>query len=344
MPSPAENKARKREPKGRYGHGWGYAWPSDRRILYNRASARPDGKPWSERKALVWWDAEQKKWTGHDNPDFTEDKAPDYRPEEDAKGDDAIAGDKPFIMHPDGVGWIWVSSGLKDGPLPTHFESLESVIANPLYPEHRTNPPADKKERPDNVYAFASGDERFPYLLSTYRLTEHHTGGGMSPYLPHLVELQPELFAEISPQFADEIGVRTASSSRITTMRGIIEARTLVTERNKPLTIEGKISHTDLLALSVRLQRPGYRRRAQRSCCQFPRSPTCASWRRRHWCATRIRDAYREDRKSVENLETRPAEAGMSTTAFLTDSTLCIGCKACEVACKEWNQLGRGRL
>ena len=67
MPSPDENKARKREPKGRYGHGWGYAWPSDRRILYNRASARPDGKPWSERKALVWWDAEQKKWTGHDH-------------------------------------------------------------------------------------------------------------------------------------------------------------------------------------------------------------------------------------------------------------------------------------
>ena len=243
MPSPDENKARKREPKGRYGHGWGYAWPSDRRILYNRASARPDGKPWSERKALVWWDADQKKWTGHDHPDFTEDKAPDYRPKKGAKGDDAIAGDKPFIMHPDGVGWIWVSSGLKDGPLPTHYEPLESIVGNPLHPEHGTNPAADKKERPDNAYAFASGDERFPYLLSTYRLTEHHTGGGMSRYLPHLAELQPELFAEISPQLAEEIGVRTGELLTITTMRGIIEARALITERNKPLVIDGKIRH-----------------------------------------------------------------------------------------------------
>ena len=120
--------------------------------------------------------------------------------EKGAKGDDAIAGDKPFIMHPDGVGWIWVSSGLKDGPLPTHYEPLESIVTNPLYPEHSTNPAADKKERADNAYAFPAGDERFPYLLSTYRLTEHHTGGGMSRYLPHLAELQPELFAEISPQ------------------------------------------------------------------------------------------------------------------------------------------------
>jgi formate dehydrogenase major subunit len=244
MPSPTENKARKREPKGRYGHGWGYAWPSDRRILYNRASARPDGKPWSERKALVWWDAEQKKWTGHDTPDFTQDKAPDYRPEKDAKGDDAIAGDKPFIMHPDGVGWIWVSSGLKDGPLPTHYEPLESIVTNPLYPEHSTNPPADKKERPDNAYAFPGGDERFPYLLSTYRLTEHHTGGGMSRYLPHLAELQPELFAEISPQLAEEIGVTTGEFLTLTTMRGIIEARALVTERNQPLVIDGKTRQT----------------------------------------------------------------------------------------------------
>ena len=244
MPAPAENKARKREPSGRYGHGWGYAWPSDRRILYNRASARPDGKPWSERKALVWWDAEQKKWTGHDQADFTEDKAPDYRPAKGAKGDDAIAGDKPFIMHPDGVGWIWVSSGLKDGPLPTHYEPLESIVANPLYPEHGANPAADKKERPDNAYAFPAGDARFPYLLSTYRLTEHHTGGGMTRYLPHLAELQPELFAEISPQLAEEIGVQCGEFLTITTMRGIIEARTLVTERNQPLTIDGKIRHT----------------------------------------------------------------------------------------------------
>ncbi len=243
MPAPNENKARNRQPKGRYGHGWGYAWPSDRRILYNRASARPDGKPWSERKALVWWDADQKKWTGHDNPDFTQDKAPDYQPAKDAKGDDAIAGDKPFIMHPDGVGWIWVSSGLKDGPLPTHYEPLESLVTNPLYPEHNTNPAADKKERPDNPYGHEQ-DKRFPYILSTYRLTEHHTSGAMSRYLPHLAELQPELFAEISPQLAAEIGVENGDYMVITTMRGIVEARALITERNKPLMINGEMRNT----------------------------------------------------------------------------------------------------
>jgi formate dehydrogenase major subunit len=243
MPAPDENKANQREPHGPYGHGWGYAWPSDRRILYNRASARPDGKPWSERKALVWWDAEQKKWTGHDNPDFTQEKPPDYQPAKDAKGDDAIAGDKPFIMHPDGVGWIWVSSGLKDGPLPAHYEPLESLVTNPLYPEHNTNPAAKKKERPDNAYGLEQ-DARFPYVLSTYRLTEHHTSGAMSRYLPHLAELQPELFAEISPQLAQELDLKNGDYMVITTMRGIVEARALVTERNKPLLINGELRHT----------------------------------------------------------------------------------------------------
>lgn len=244
MPAQDENKARKREPQGRYGHGWGFSWPSDRRILYNRASARPDGKPWSQRKALVWWDEDEKKWTGHDEPDFTETKTPDYRPPKGAQGDEAIAGDKPFIMHPDGAGWIWVSSGLKDGPLPTHYEPLESPVGNALYPEHGTNPAADKKERPDNAYAYPEDDHRFPYVLSTYRLTEHHTSGAMSRYLPHLAELQPELFAEISPQLATEIGVCHGEYLTITTMRGIVEARALITERNRPLKVDGKIRHT----------------------------------------------------------------------------------------------------
>jgi len=242
MPSRDENKARKREPKGRYGHGWGYAWPSDRRILYNRASARPDGQPWSERKKLVWWDKDQNKWTGLDTPDFTETKAPDYRPAKNAMGDDALAGDKPFIMHQDGVGWIWVSSGLKDGPLPTHYEALESLESNPLYPNRTISPVADKKERPDNAYA-SQFDKRFPYILSTYRLTEHHTAGGMSRTLPHLAELQPELFAEISPEFAAELKIEHGSFLTVSTMRGIVEARALVTERIRPLQINGRSVH-----------------------------------------------------------------------------------------------------
>jgi formate dehydrogenase major subunit len=242
MPEPGKNKARGRDPHGRYGHGWGYAWPSDRRILYNRASARPDGKPWSERKKLVWWDENEKKWTGLDTPDFTQEKPPDYKPKKNSKGDDAIAGDQPFIMHPDGVGWIWVSSGLKDGPLPTHYEPLESPLKNPLYASQQHNPPASKKERPDNSYAF-SPDARFPYVLTTYRITEHHTAGGMSRTLSHLSELQPELFCEISPELAHETGIKHGEFATITTPRGIIEARALITPRIPPLLIDGKPMH-----------------------------------------------------------------------------------------------------
>jgi formate dehydrogenase major subunit len=236
-----KNKANAREPKGRYGHGWGYAWPLDRRILYNRASARPDGKPWSERKALVWWDEEKREWVGHDVADFTRGKAPKYKPTADHGGDEAIAGDAPFIMHPDGLAWLWVPSGLKDGPLPTHYEPLESNVRNPLY-EQQTNPAANWMKRPDNQYA-SSPDERFPYVLTTYRLTEHHTAGGMSRTLSHLAELQPELFAEISPELAAEAGVRNGEFVRVATMRGSIRARALVTTRMPSLDINGKRVH-----------------------------------------------------------------------------------------------------
>jgi formate dehydrogenase major subunit len=235
------NRPRQRQSRDALGHGWGFAWPADRRILYNRCSARPDGKPWSERKKLVWWDATEKKWTGLDVPDFALGKPPDYRPPPGAKGDDAIAGDQPFTMHPDGVGWIWVASGLKDGPLPTHYEPLESPVANPLYGQ-QVNPAAHAKEGPDNAYARAL-DPRYPHVLTTYRLTEHHTAGGMSRTLSHLAELQPELFAEISPELAAELGIRNGEFVTITNPRGMVEARALVTPRMKTLVVDGRPVH-----------------------------------------------------------------------------------------------------
>jgi formate dehydrogenase major subunit len=242
FPARGKNMANLREPRDLYGHGWGYAWPSDRRIIYNRASARPDGTPWSERKKLIWWDGRKKEWTGLDNPDFTKDKPPDYRPADDAEGDAALAGDKPFILHPDGVGWIHVSSGLKDGPLPTHYEPLESPFHNPLYPHRDTDPAALKLERPDNAYV-ATADPRFPHVLTTYRLTEHHTAGGMSRTLSHLAELQPELFCEVSPELAREVGLRHGEYATITTIRAIVEARVMVTSRIKPIHVAGRVVH-----------------------------------------------------------------------------------------------------
>jgi formate dehydrogenase major subunit len=242
FPRPGENRARQRNAQGPYGQGWGFAWPADRRILYNRASARPDGRPWSERKRLVWWDEARQEWTGYDTPDFTKTKRPDYKPPEGARGDEALSGDKPFLMHADGLAWIWVPKGLADGPLPAHYEPLESPVENALYPRQATNPVAIKNERPGNTYA-NSPDARFPYVLTTYRLTEHHTAGGMTRFLSHLAELQPELFCEISPELAAERGIGPASWVTIRTARGAIEARALVTRRMRPLRLEGRTVH-----------------------------------------------------------------------------------------------------
>jgi formate dehydrogenase major subunit len=242
FPGQGENRANQRNSRDLWGHGWGFAWPADRRILYNRASAGPDGRPWSERKKLVWWDEQKNEWTGLDVPDFTKTKAPDYQPHEDAEGDDALAGDKPFILHADGVGWIWVPKGLADGPLPTHYESLESPVRNPLYPQQQSNPAVMREERAQNRYA-SSPDERFPYVMSTYRLTEHHTSGAMSRMLPHLAELQPEFFCEISPELAMDRGVENGGWVTLVTPRGIVEARALVTHRMRPLLINGKMVH-----------------------------------------------------------------------------------------------------
>lgn len=235
------NRALRREPEGRYGHGWGFAWPDDRRILYNRASARPDGRPWSEAKRLIWWDEEEGRWTGHDVPDFPADKRPDYQPPDGATGVDAHPGDAPFLLHADGLGWLFAPQGLKDGPLPTHYEPLESPVDNALY-GRQTNPPVYWFPRPDNRI-MSPGDPRFPVVLTTFRLTEHHTAGGMSRFLTHLSELQPEMLCEMSPELAEELSVENGDWVRLGTLRGGIEARALVTRRMRPLHLDGRTVH-----------------------------------------------------------------------------------------------------
>jgi formate dehydrogenase major subunit len=220
---------------------WGWAWPANRRILYNRASADPSGKPWSERKKLVWWDEQEQKWTGHDVPDFEERKPPDYEPPEGAVANDAIHGDHPFIMQADGLGWLFAPSGLVDGPLPTHYEPHESPVQNPLYAQ-QANPARQQFPRKENRY-HRSGSEKFPYAMTSYRLTEHHTAGGMSRGLPHLAELQPEFFCEVSPELAAERGLEHGGWATIVTARTAIEARVMVTDRLKPLQVQGRKIH-----------------------------------------------------------------------------------------------------
>jgi formate dehydrogenase major subunit len=216
---------------------WAWAWPANRRILYNRASADPEGNPWSERKRYVWWDAGQGEWTGLDTPDFKADKEPGYEPPDGASAEDAIAGVHPFIMQADGRAWLFVPQGLEDGPLPTHYEPHESPFENPLYSQ-RANPRRqqnkDLAEDPYNPVADEPGAEVYPYVVTTYRVTEHHTAGGMTRSVPYLAELQPEMFCEVHPDLAREVGLEHGGWATIYTSRSAIEARVLVTERMRP--------------------------------------------------------------------------------------------------------------
>ena len=221
---------------------WGWSWPNNRRILYNRASADTKGRPWSERKKYVWWNPDAKTWEGYDTPDFILDRPPDYRPSEDAKNLERISGIDPFIMNVDGKGWIFAPTGLLDGPLPTHYEPLESAIENPLY-KQQLNPALLEWRRRDNPYHRPFDDPRFPYVLTTYRLTEHHTAGGMSRWLSWLAELQPEMFCEVSPELAEEKGLRNGGWATITTARAQIEARVLVTPRMPALRVGRRTIH-----------------------------------------------------------------------------------------------------
>lgn len=224
---------------------WGWAWPANRRILYNRASADPDGRPWSERKRYVWWDEAQQKWVGEDVPDFEATKPPSYRADPAQGGPAGLAGDDPFVMQADGKGWLFTPKGMLDGPLPTHYEPQESPVRNPLYTQ-QSNPARKVFPRKDNLWSPSAGEpgsEVYPFVFTTYRLTEHHTAGGMSRWLPYLAELQPEFFCEVSPELAAERGLENGGWATIVSARAAIEARVLVTERMTPLVIGGHTIH-----------------------------------------------------------------------------------------------------
>ena len=243
------NQAARRKPQSEQdwvAAEWAWSWPANRRTLYNRASADAEGNPWSERKAYVWWDTEAQRWTGHDVPDMQPDKPPSYRPPEDARGPDGLSGTDAFIMQADGKGWLYTPAGMLDGPLPTHYEPQDSPVANPLYPDQQRNPARsliDDVRNPLHPDPDESGAAVFPFVLTTYRLTEHFTAGGMSRTVPYLAELQPHLFVEVSPELAAERGLEHNGWATVVTARNAIEARVLVTERMTPLHVAGRVVH-----------------------------------------------------------------------------------------------------
>jgi formate dehydrogenase major subunit len=242
-----DNKARSRKPDAPSGPGnhagWAWAWPANRRTMYNRASADPDGKPWSERKKMIWWNADSEEWTGTDIPDFNRKTPPDQRPNYwlRPKGMEALSGADPFIMEADGKCHLFEPSGLKDGPLPTHYEPVESPVRNALH-KQQINPAAKLWPRPGNEYHDPE-DPRFPYVFTTFRLTELHCGGIPTRVMPHTAELQPEAFVEISPELASELGISNLDWTVLSTARGNVDAKALVTTRLRPFIINGKLVH-----------------------------------------------------------------------------------------------------
>ncbi len=243
IPEEGRNLSARRQADNWISPNWGFAWPANRHIMYNRASADLKGAPWSERKKLVFWDQASGKWVSPagEGIDFAPAKAPGSKGKDDGLAFDWLGGDDPFIMRPDGKAWLFAPSGLVDGPLPTHYEPYESPVRNPLY-KQQANPVVKVWHVEGNSYHKVA-DPKYPIVISTYRLTEHYLSGVMSRWLPWLAELMPELFCEISPELANEKGIVHGEFMTIETARGQVQARALVTRRMRPFVIDGKTVH-----------------------------------------------------------------------------------------------------
>jgi formate dehydrogenase major subunit len=203
---------------------WGWSWPANRRVLYNRASCDPSGQPWDPERRQVWWSEAQQKWLGNDVPDFKVDSKP-----ADHMG--------PFIMNPEGVGRIFAPlAAFADGPFPEHYEPVESPIANPLHPNQSNNPVA--KRFHSDLDKYGTVDQGYNIICTTYRLTEHYHYWTKNN--PMNVQLVPEPFVEIPAQLADEMGITGGERVKVSSARGQYIAKAMVTRRIKPMMIDGK--------------------------------------------------------------------------------------------------------
>jgi formate dehydrogenase major subunit len=203
---------------------WAWSWPANRRVMYNRASCDPDGKPWDPARRQVWWNEQQGKWVGNDVPDFKVDSRP-----ADHMG--------PFIMNPEGVGRLFGPlAAFQDGPFPEYYEPIESPIANPLHPGQSTNPVVRRFTTPLDKYG--SPNDGFTVVCTTYRLTEHYHYWTKNN--PMNVELVPEPFVEIPVELADELGLAGGERVKVSSARASYVAKALVTRRIKPMQIDGR--------------------------------------------------------------------------------------------------------
>jgi formate dehydrogenase major subunit len=204
--------------------GWGWSWPANRRVLYNRASCDVEGKPWDASRKQVWWNEDTQKWVGNDVPDFKVDSKP-----KDHMG--------PFIMNPEGVGRIFAPlSAFADGPFPEFYEPIESPIDNLLHAGRSHNPVVTKFKDADDK--FGTVKEGFNVVCTTFRLTEHYHYWTKNN--PMNVQLVPEPFIEMAAEMADEMGIRGGEHVKVSSARGFYIAKAMVTKRIKSMMIDGK--------------------------------------------------------------------------------------------------------
>ncbi len=231
-PDKKDNKAAARNGKDPSGlglyPGWSFAWPVNRRIIYNRCSVDAQGQPWNQKRALVGWDANAKKWIRNDVPDF---KWIDLATKAEFPPDESLKA--PFIMLPEGKSRLFVPKGLcKEGPLPEHYEALECPFVNPVS-KQQSNPVIKIwKSAMDKVAQIC--DPRYPVIATTFRVTEHWQAGAMTRNLSWQAEMMPEMFVEISPSLAKAKGIRPGEWVKVKSARGEVLARANVTNRVAP--------------------------------------------------------------------------------------------------------------
>jgi len=201
---------------------WAWSWPLNRRVMYNRASADLDGKPWDPKRPGIQWNGTN--WVGD---------VPDYPPTMNPKDPAAWL---PFIMNGEGVGRLF-SNSMVDGPFPEHYEPVESPIQNPLHANQSEDPVAFLYDKAAGRANRFGTEKDYPYVATSYRLTEHEHY--VTQHVPLLVGLQPQAFVEVPEELAEEKGIKNGDRVRVSSMRGKLEVAALVTKRLGPVTLAG---------------------------------------------------------------------------------------------------------